>query len=692
MTAAKTYWWTKAPFLRIIISLIAGIIFQWYYPFTIEVLIISGFVLFFVVSSYSLLPVSQRFRFSTLAGVCICLLVADVGAILTWKEDIRNDKQWFGHRLENHPKLIISLDEPLVEKAASYKAIAIVRYVSDSNTVHFAEGNVLLYIKKNAAKGLSYGSRIVVHKPLQTVRNSGNPGAFDYQRYCFFQGITHQIYLTERDFTILKGRDENALQKFLIQCRTSITAILKKYIKGDQETGLAEALLIGYKDDLDKSLVQAYSNTGVVHVIAISGLHIGLIYVLLIFLMRPLRRFKRMAWLRFIILLCILWLFTFLAGAQPSVLRSAVMFSCLAVGELISRRSSIYNSLAMSAFILLCINPFWLWDVGFQLSYAAVLSILIFFRPIYNWFYFPNKIIAWLWKLTAVTLAAQILTAPICIYHFHQFPTLFLLTNLIVVPLSSIILIGEILLCALAVIEPFASVAGLALTYCIRFMNNFIERFNDVSFAVWNGLSISVFQSFLLFLFITCCVYWFIEKRQNAFKYGLAFLLLFFLLRTYSFIEANKQQKVIIYNTPRYQGIDLIDGRMSYFAGDTALLQDELLYNYHLKPSRVLHRVNNTLFIPSPVSVLDFNGKKISIMDRNISFVSTPTKEKLDLVVLSRNPHIYINDIYKTFQVRQIVIDGSVPAWKARLWKRDCDSLQLPCYDVSEKGAFVINL
>jgi competence protein ComEC len=433
-----------------------------------------------------------------------------------------------------------------------------------------------------------------------------------------------------------------------------------------------------------------------VHVIAISGLHLGLIYVLIVFLMRPTRRFKRMAWLRFIIIIGILWLFTLLAGAQPSVLRSAVMFSCLALGEVINKRSSIYNSLAMSAFILLCINPFWLWDVGFQLSYAAVLSIVVFFRPIYNWFYFPNKIIAWLWKLTAVTLAAQILTAPISIYHFHQFPVLFLLTNLIVVPLSSVILIGEILLYTLAFIEPFASVAGVALTYCIRFMNKYIERFNEVSFAVWNGLSISVFQAFLLFLFITCCINWLLEKKQGTLKYGLAFLLVFFLLRTDSFIESNKQEKVIIYNTPRYQAIDLIDGRMSYFAGDTVIdtviLQDELLYNYHLKPSRVLHRVNNTILTPSSISFLDFNGKKIGIIDRNIAFSPTPAKEKLDLLVLSGNPRIYINDIYKTFQVKQIVIDGSVPAWKARLWKRDCDSLHLSCYDVSEKGAFVMNL
>ena len=193
-------------------------------------------------------------------------------------------------------------------------------------------------------------------------------------------------------------------------------------IKGDKELGLAEALLIGYKDDLDKTLVQSYTNTGVVHIIAISGLHLGLIYWLLVQLLKPLQRRKYMKWLRPVIIILGLWLFSLLAGAQPSILRSAVMFTCIVIGETIAKKTSIYNSLALSAFGLLCWNPYWLWDVGFQLSYSAVLSIIIFMRPVYNLLYVKNKILDFFWKINAVTIAAQILTLPLSIYHFHQFP------------------------------------------------------------------------------------------------------------------------------------------------------------------------------------------------------------------------------------------------------------------------------
>ncbi|MCU7552063.1 ComEC family competence protein [Chitinophagaceae bacterium LB-8] len=693
MAATKTYWWTQAPFMRLVISLVIGIVVQWYFQVSFEALLYAGLFLTVVVLSYSFLPLTQKFRFATLNGLCFSLLVGVLGAFLTRNEDIRNESLWYGHQLDGNTVLVVSLEEPLVEKPATYKSTGLVQYIKNKRgQLQQAEGKVLLYFKKDVAQKLSYGSMVAIYKPLQDVRNSGNPGTFDYRRYCLFQGITHQVYLTAQDFTILESRNENVLQVFLIRSRLFFIDIIKKYIVGAKEAGLAEALLIGYKEDLDKILVQAYSNTGVVHVIAISGLHLGLIYLLLLGLTKPLQRFKVLKFIRFLVIVSMLWLFTLLAGAQPSVLRSAVMFSCIALGEVIARRASIYNTLALSAFLLLCVNPFWLWDVGFQLSYAAVLSIVIFFQPIYNWFHFSNKLVEWVWKMVAVTLSAQILTSPISLFHFHQFPVLFILTNLVAVPLSSAILIGELALCALAFVSPVAAVLGTALTYCIRFMNDYIEGYDGVSFTVWNGISISILQTILLFLFIACVGYWLLEQRNRALLFGLVCLVALFLLRTLSFIEAGHQRKVIVYNTPRYQAIDFIEGRNFYYAGDAVLLEDELLYNFHLKPSRVLNRVKTVKEIPQSQKGFDFNGKKIAIIDNSFFIQQGQPKSEVDVIVLSRNPQIYIKDICKGLSVKQIVIDGSVPAWKAKLWKRDCDSLHLPCYDVAEKGAFVMNL
>ena len=691
MPAPTMHLWFKAPFLRLVIPLIAGILLQWHRQFSVSFLIVVFCLLFIAVIVYQFLSLSKKFIFSSLNGIVTNLLLIVFGALLIWIKDIRHTKNWIENNDANYNYLRLKIQEPLVEKPNSYKAIASVENIYKQNKITSSKGNVIIYFKKDVlSQTLAYGSLILIQKPLQQIKNSGNPGSFDYKRYSLFQGISHQVYLTANDFIILPGQNANAYKSFIFQSRKWTISVLRKYISGEKEQGLAEALLIGYKDDLDKNLIQSYSNTGVVHVIAISGLHLGIIYWLLLFITRPLKR-KQTSWLRFIIIIAALWGFSLLAGAQPSVLRSAVMFTAIALSTVLDKRASIYNTLAMSAFLLLCYNPFWLWDVGFQLSYAAVLSIIIFFKPIHSWLYFPNKIVDFFWKLIAVSLAAQILTLPISLFHFHQFPVLFLLANLLAVPLSSLILIGEILLCVLQFIPPVANILGLLLQELIQFMNYYIVQLDNVSFAVWDGLSISAFQAIILTAFIAATSYWLLEKKKGAVWFSIFCLLLFATLRTISFTNADEQKKIIIYNVPKYAAMDIIDGRKYKFIGDDDLEQNDLLRNFHIRPSRILHRIQPKAGV-SNLKSFQFYRRQVLVMDTSMNFTSSSIKQTIDLLVLSKNPKIYIKDLLQAFNLKQIVVDGSVPSWKAKLWQKDCDSLHIPCYDVSEKGAFVMNL
>ena len=404
-----------------------------------------------------------------------------------------------GIRAVYHEKdtLLATLDEPPVEKARSIKAVATVSIVAGTN-LQRARGRIIIYFKKNSSLPLQYGQQIMFTQKLQPIRNSGNPGAFNYERYCLSQNITHQVFLDANDYISLPAKLTSPLHQFIYDIRYRIIGVLHKYIRGEKETGLSEALLIGYKDDLDTALVQSYTNTGVVHVIAISGLHLGLIYALLLLCFNPLKKYPAFKWVRLVLILAGLWIFSLLAGAQPSILRSAVMFTCLAAGDCLSRKNSMLNSLAFSAFLLLCINPFWLWDAGFQLSYAAVLSIVLFMRCVYNWIYLKNRMLDMLWKLNAVTIAAQILTVPICLYHFHQFPNYFLFTNIVAVPLSSFILIGEIFLCAISVVPALALLTGKLLSSMIWIMNSYVELIDSMPFSTWEGLYVDTSQVFLL--------------------------------------------------------------------------------------------------------------------------------------------------------------------------------------------------
>jgi competence protein ComEC len=682
--------WNKAPVIRLLIALISGILLQWYgqLPLTcIAICFIISFLFFLV---YSFTAVKIRYRLSVVNGIFVCLLLVSTGSSLVWLHDIRNNKQWAGHSYAASSHVIVTIEEPLVEKANSYKALAIFQSTIQNGFRTSSEGKIILYFKKDSvAPSLHYGTQILFNKSLQEIKNAGNPGSFDYKTYCLFQHITHQVYLTNKEYVVLAATDKNAFKDFVFKSRSWVINHLRKYIKGEKEQGLAEALLIGYKDDLDKNLVQAYSNTGVVHIIAISGLHLGLIYWLLLFLTKPLARHKKLVWARLFLIISSLWLFSILAGAQPSVLRSALMFTIIAAGEVAVRKTNIFNTLAFSAFVLLCINPFWLWDVGFQLSYAAVLSIIIFFRPIYNWYRPENKLMEFLWKLTAVTLAAQIFTLPISIYHFHQMPLLFLFTNIIAVPLSSAILIGEIILCALFFISPIANLVGAVLNYFIYLMNSYVEGLDKLPFSVWNYLSINIFQAVLLLFFATAICYWLMEKKRRFAWIAFSSFALFMLIRGLSFFNAFDQKKLIVYNVPKHPAIDVLNGRSYFFIGDSSLLYDDFIRNFHLQPSRIAHRITPAI-ANAEIKSFQLGEKQILILDEALPFASASPKQKIDLLVLSKNPKLYINSLLNTFIIQQIVIDGSVPAWKAALWKKDCDSLKISCYNVSEEGAFVM--
>ena len=691
MTNSSVKIWSKSPAVRFLLPLVVGIILQWYLLIKVSLLLTPAIILLILLIVYNTLQVLKRFRYKSVNGIIIQLLFLFIGALLVYKQDIRNDPAWFAARYTNNDYLRVTLEEPLIEKPNSFKAVASVKSVYNKDNKNPAEGKLIIYFKKDSSLGqLSYGSQLLIHRPVAPIQNSGNPGAFDYKRFCLFDdGITHQVYLAPEDYIVLPGSDQAYLESLLFKSRANTIDILKRNIQGEKEQGLAEALLIGYKYDLDKNLLQAYSNTGVVHIIAISGLHLALIYGLLVFATRFLGR-RKLYWLRIGIILLGIWSFTLLAGTQPSVLRAAVMFSFIGLGELLGRKTSIYNSLALSAFLLLLLNPFFLWDVGFQLSYAAVFSIVAFFKPIYNWFYFKNKLVDSIWKLNAVTIAAQLFTLPISIYHFHQFPLLVLVTNMVAVPLSSMILVAEIILCLLSFINPLANAIGSAITFLISFMNNYIEGLDQLPIAVWDDISLNVVQTILLTAIIATAAYGFMEKYKKAVLASACFLLLFLASKSKDAYTTSGQHKLLVYNIPKHQAVDVIYANKYLFRGDDHVINDPFIKNFHIKPARVNFQLDEGKRINSNAFTL--LNKNILILDTTSIFNPSANPLPLDILILSKNPRLYINEITKTFSVKQVVADGSVPPWKARLWKKDCDSLRIPFHYVTESGAFIMNL
>jgi competence protein ComEC len=694
MPQASPHFWKRVPFIRLIIPLISGIILQFHFQFHLRMLFVTGSVLAFITIVYYFLPFSARYTFRWLFGVGVNMVLVMLGSGFIYLHDIRHKSDWAGRFSDENTIVLTTLKEAPVEKAKTYKAQASVEAVNVNGEWKAATGNILMYFSKDSIPNLKYGSQVLFHKQLQDIKNSGNPGSFDYKQYNAFQNIYHQVFLKRHEYSVTNRLNESRFQNALFSVRFAVLREIQKYIKGEKEAGVAEALLIGSRDDLDKDLVQAYSNTGVVHIIAISGLHLGMIYIFLVFLLKPFSRTRAGRWVKLLVILTVLWLFTLLAGAVPSILRSAVMFSFILLGETLNRKSSIYNTLAASAFTMLCINPYYLWDVGFQLSYAAVVSIVAFSKPVYNWLFVKNKLLDFFWKLTSVTIVAQILTTPIIFYSFHQFPVFFLLTNCIVVPLSSVILFAELALLLSSFLPFVAKFVGIATAWMLSFMNGFIERVNLLPFAVYDGIQNTLLETVLLYVIIAGICYWLMNKAKVGLFTALVAAFAFILIASYENFEARQQQKIIVYNVQNHNGIDFITGKHSAFVGDSAPLEDRYLTNYNLKPSRTLNKVTEAtkladLYVGKPF--IWFAGKRILLIDRRFKFEGT-SKIPVDLIVIAHNPNIYIADLARVFDCQQYVFDASNTRWKINKWKKDCDSLHLRHYSTAEKGAFELGL
>jgi competence protein ComEC len=683
----------SAPFLRLLVPFAAGIILQWYLSFPLHLIIIATMGFTAANLLFHLLTLSVRYRLQALQGILVNLLLIAFGVLVTWQKDIRYKSDWYGKYYKDSAYIIARIDEPLVEKNKSYKADAFVEAVVNNDSSIACKGKLLLYFSKDSlAQQLHYGDRILINKNLQVIKNSGNPGAFNYQRYAAFQQTFHNVFLKEKDWVLLPGKNVNSFKQFIFTAREKILATLRKNVAVNKdELGIAEALLIGYTNDLDKDLVQAYSNTGVVHIIAISGMHLGLIYVMLVWLFAKIPLVNKSKLLQVILILSCLWLFSLLTGASASVLRSAVMFTFITIGNNLTKKSSIYNSLAASAFVMLCYNPYFLWDVGFQLSYLAVVGIIVFQKPVYNLFYIKNKWADKVWKLMAISLAAQILTFPICIYYFHQFPNLFLLTNIIAVPLSSIILYAEIFLVAFSWIPFVGALLGKITGGLVWVMNKIILWISSFWFAVWDRIPANILSTWLLYAVVIAASAWLINKNKKIFRLALICLLAFAMVQGYGNWQIKNQHKIIVYNVPQHQAIDFVSGNNYKFIGDSILLADGMLQNFHLKPGRIALQLSNktdTLkdcLLHPPF--YQFGSKKILVVDGPMVFEPQQQKIDVDIIIISKSPKLYIPQLAAVFNCRQYVADAS-----NSLWKKDCEGLHLQLHSVPENGAFILEL
>jgi competence protein ComEC len=473
-------------------------------------------------------------------------------------------------------------------------------------------------------------------------------------------------------------------------------------ITGD-EFAVGSALVLGYTDKLDQDLISSYASSGALHVLSVSGLHVGIIYLIFNYLLFFLDKFKHGKFIKMILLLFILWFYAILTGLAPPVLRSAAMFSFVVVAKTWRYSTNIFNTLAVSCFALLLYNPYLIMDVGFQLSYLAVLGIVLIQPWLYEKWQPKTRLMDQIWLIASVSLAAQLATFPLGLMYFHQFPNYFLFSNLIVIPVSTLILGYGLLMFALGKISAIGITCGKIFSALVWFLNESVRVVDQIPGALTQGISTNIPKTLAMYLLLIFLIVFIYKREIRHLFISLAAILVLLSLQTIEAHSIRKQKAIIVYDIPKISAYDFINGKQTLFLADSSLIHNpgrmlfhirhnwwdrNITYQKKLENEKENNFSDNNLILKN--NFIQFNNKRIVIVNK-LPGINSFIHQKLhaDIIILSKNPKIKIQDLQKWFEFKKIIIDSSNPAGRAEKWKKECENLKIDFYSVIDSGAYI---
>lgn len=692
-------------YVRFLFPLVVGIILGIYFPTDIHDYLLA--IICFVSLLVSLIGIVyfKISKNSFVSGIIISITIMIFGFSITEINKLKFHTNYFEKISNKNDFLIVQIAEPPQEKEKSFKALANIEAVYQNGINKNSCGKLQLYFNKKGAS-IAYGDVVIIpiHK-LNIIANPKNPYEFDYKQFMSFKQVHYQAFLNASDYKILAKEKGDLLLTKIYKLRSHLNATLKRFIENEQSYQIASSLLLGTRETLDFQLIRAYSSSGAMHVLAVSGLHVAILFVILEKLLFFLNKNSKTQKIQAAIIIIIVWLYAFLTGFTPSVQRSAIMFTFIAIGKHSGREYNIYNVLAASALFQLLMNPFTIMEVGFQLSYLAVLGIVMFQKIFTNVWFIKNKALQHLWQITCVSVAAQLITFPIGLLYFYQFPTYFFVSNLLVIPVSFVIMIVGFALLVLYPIPYLGLYLGKLLNALIWLMNESVFITEKIPFSLIQGLSISIIESWLIYVLIFLA-FAFIHLRNN--KIIIAFLVILTSLFSWNTIEnysQYKQQQFVVYAVPKTYAYDFIAGKSNILFAPKTLTANYSQMQFHIMhnwwENDIRQHFNNPYYSRKFIkgknffqheNFIQFNDLRVAIIDNNFRKKTTPNKLKVDYIVLQNNPKISIQQLQLFFDDALIIADGSNKNYKLKYWQQEADSFTIPFHNINEKGAFVLNI
>lgn len=562
------------------------------------------------------------------------------------------------------------------------------RYVGLINTINnkIYSGKIIVNIQKDSTQNpLIIGNIIKVKTALQRTSSSKNPNQFDYAKYLADKQIYAQVYCKKSEIKISQTIKKD-IWYYSGRLHATILKNLESAHFNKDEMNVALALILGQQQEISADIIKDYQYSGATHVLSVSGLHVGFIMLFIMFVLKPVPNTRKGSAIKLFSILISLAGFAVISGLSPSVLRSVVMFSFVAIGNHLRRSGNIYHTLLVSILLILLFEPYFLFDVGFQLSYLA-LFFIVWLQPILKKIWSPkNKISIYIWDALTVSFAAQIGTLPLCLYYFHQFPGLFFVTNIIILPVLSFIMIAGIIVMIFAVFKSPPEILVFFFEKSIFILNQMIHYVASFESFVIQDISFNFYYLVTLYFVIISAIIW--SKKPSYSKLIAVFVSI--ILLQLSFIYTKKetadQKELIVYNTKKSTLISKRFGsNITLFTNDTTgdkSSKNNAFNSYLVGNFSVLNKsqqIRNVLF---------FNGKKISIIDSTGVYEN---KIQPDILILTQSPKINMDRILIELRPKIIIADGTNTYAIQKKWKLSCEKKNIPFHATAEKGFYRLN-
>ena len=660
-----------------LLCLIIGIIIQfqttvWQYSFVymIGICIVLTIILFF----------SNKHKTNKLFSVTTLMFFIFIGISSVFIHNSKNKSNYYENYLVDNSKITVRINKILKSGFYNYKFIGEVFQVNDNKT----SGKLLINLKKDSVlEPLKVDDLLYISSEIAEIKKALNPHQFDYKKYLAKQYVYKQVFIKKSNFKLLKS-DNISIFGISEQIRNKIQASLKKHSFTKDEFSVINALLLGQRQDISKTLLDSYTNAGAVHILAISGLHIGIILLLLTSLLKPIERLRHGAFIKTTFIVLLLWMFAFIAGLSASVVRAVTMFTFIAIGSSFKKKKVIEFSLISSMFILLLVKPLFLFDVGFQLSYLAVFGI-IWIQPILYKLWIPKFwIFDKIWSLTTVSIAAQIGILPISLYYFHQFPGLFIVSNLVIIPFLGGILMGGILVIILALLNLLPQFIVDLYGLIISLMNKIVNWVSLQEQFLFQEISMPFLEMILWYFIIILCYQFVLNKKPKQLIYLLLSVFIFQIHLFHEKTNRETKQEFIVFHKSKNNILGIRNGinfKVFHSLDSTTLGKDYILKSYRINENV------KSLLNTKKTNLINFKSDKILLVDSlgiyNINY-------KKPIVILQQSPKINLTRLIKKLKPKQIIADGSNYKSYIINWKKICEKQKTPFYHTGKNGAYII--